>query len=131
MALLIKKTAELDSSANFYTSSLNQHLLVVGLGNPGDRYAQTRHNIGWLCLDAWLRRQTPPGQWETIKKIQSLTFNNQIGSTHIRLLKPQTYMNLSGDAVSRALDYFRLEARTLLVVYDEITIKWGDDRNYD
>lgn len=99
--------------------------LIVGLGNPGKNYERTRHNIGFMCLDLLAE-----SLGVTIKKIK---FESLIAETTYRgekliLLKPQTYMNLSGNAVRKAVDYYDLELRDILVVYDDIDLDYGSLR---
>jgi peptidyl-tRNA hydrolase, PTH1 family len=90
-------------------------LLVVGLGNPGREYANTRHNAGWMVLDELARRHG--GSWKG-------KFNGQIAEIRIdghrvALLKPETYMNESGRSVSAAARFYKVEPDAVLIVHDE------------
>lgn len=96
--------------------------VIVGLGNPGNEYEKTRHNAGFLVLD------------EVSKalgiSIKTKKFNALMGETFVRgekvvFVKPQTYMNLSGDAVMRVMDYYGIEASDLLVVSDDLDLPVG------
>ncbi|MEF3274769.1 MAG: aminoacyl-tRNA hydrolase [Chloroflexus sp.] len=97
--------------------------LIVGLGNPGERYARTRHNIGFRSV-------------ETLAERHGLTFrsqraNSEIAEGYIRgqrvvLVKPQTYMNLSGQAVSALRNWYKIDpARELLIIYDDLDLPFA------
>ncbi len=100
--------------------------LVAGLGNPGEQYAATPHNLGFLVVDCLAARHNIR---VTRKECQALVGQGSIGGKTVLLVKPQTYMNLSGVAVKALLD--REEARSgdapaeLLLVYDELALPWG------
>jgi PTH1 family peptidyl-tRNA hydrolase len=96
-------------------------LLVVGLGNPGREYARNRHNVGWLVVDELARRHD--GSWRA-------KFNGQLAETRIdghkvALLKPETFMNESGRAVRAAVQFFKLEPDSVLVVHDDSDLETG------
>ncbi len=96
--------------------------LVVGLGNPGKRYDGTRHNVGFAVIDSLA---TGPG----VSRFQS-RFDSQVAEWHddaekIWLLKPETYMNLSGRAVRQMLDFYQIAVSDLLVVCDDINLPLG------
>ena len=99
--------------------------LIVGLGNPGKEYAHTRHNIGFDVVDA-LAAQT--GISVTRRDCRSLVGNGTIGNTRVYLLKPMTYMNLSGEAVAAFLRQKPLPLADLLVVADDISLPVGKIR---
>ena len=91
----------------------------VGLGNPGDKYKMHRHNVGFMAVDviAATRRFGP---WQ--KKFRSLVSEGRIGGQRVLLLKPQTYMNDSGDAVQQALKFYKLDEEALTVFHDELDL---------
>ncbi|MGH6947538.1 MAG: aminoacyl-tRNA hydrolase [Kiloniellales bacterium] len=97
-------------------------LLLVGLGNPGRRYAANRHNIGFLVLDEIARRYGF-GPWRT--RFQGEVAEGRIGGARVVALKPQTFMNLSGQSVGEAMRFFKLEPEDVLVVHDEIDLAPG------
>lgn len=99
--------------------------LVVGLGNPGAKYAATRHNVGFMVVDR-LAKQT--GVSITKKQCSALTTIVTIAGEKVCLAKPQTYMNLSGDAVGCLLRYYKLTPCDLLVIYDERDLPLGKIR---
>ena len=96
-------------------------LLVAGLGNPGREYAGNRHNAGWLVVDELARRHD--GAWRT--KFDGKLAEIRIEGHKVALLKPETYMNDSGRAVSAAMRFFKLEPDSLLVVHDESDLESG------
>ena len=96
--------------------------LVVGLGNPGARHAQNRHNIGFMAVDEVVRRHGL-GPWRA--RFQGQVAEGRIGGTKVLALKPQTYMNESGRAVGEALRFYKLEPEAVIVLYDEIDLKPG------
>lgn len=97
--------------------------LVVGLGNPGPRYARTRHNVGAMAVDAWCDSFVPRPSWS--QKWNALTTNVAQGGLRCVVLKPQTFMNRSGHSVVPAAQFHRVPAAQLLVVHDEIDFPSG------
>ena len=93
--------------------------LWVGLGNPGDKYALQRHNVGFMAADiiAAVHGFSP---WT--KKFRSLVAEGRIGPHRVLLLKPQTFMNDSGDAVQQALKFYKLDLDALTVFHDELDL---------
>ena len=96
--------------------------LVVGLGNPGARYANTRHNVGFMVLDRLARRR---GVEITKRQCNALTGLGSITGHKVCLAKPQTFMNLSGEAVACLARFYKVSPRDLLVVYDERDLPVG------
>ena len=94
-------------------------LLLVGLGNPGPKHAQNRHNIGFMAVDEIVRRHGF-GTWRA--RFQGQVSEGRMGSEKILVLKPETYMNESGRAVGEALRFFKLEPDEVFVFYDEIDL---------
>ena len=102
---------------------MEQITLVVGLGNPGSEYAQTRHNAGFWFADALC--EAWGGRFTANRKLRSEQADIRIEDSTVRILKPQTWMNLSGEAVGPALRYFKIPAPAMLVAYDEIDLDLG------
>ena len=96
--------------------------LIVGLGNPGREYAQTRHNAGFWVIDELQKRFNLP-QYTTERK--ALTTNGMIAGRSIILAKPQTYMNLSGESVRALVDYYKVDTNHILVIYDDMDLDVG------
>ncbi|KKW32993.1 MAG: Peptidyl-tRNA hydrolase [Candidatus Uhrbacteria bacterium GW2011_GWA2_53_10] len=98
--------------------------LIVGLGNPGKEYDHTRHNVGFLVLDRLA--ETAGGTWKGKKKWQSEISEIEIkDGVRVRLCKPQTFMNKSGDAVKALAQSEGVRAEDILVVYDEADFPFG------
>lgn len=98
---------------------------IVGLGNPGKKYEHTRHNVGFMVIDELLQRH----QWDLNKK----KFNGKYAMEHVQsekviLLKPQTYMNLSGESIRPLMDYYDIAVEDLLVIYDDLDLPAGKIR---
>jgi len=100
-------------------------LLFVGLGNPGAKYSRNRHNIGFMALDR-IASDHGFGTWRS--KFKGLVSEGRLASERILLLKPGTYMNLSGQSVAAAARFFQLEPDEILVFHDEIDLAPGKCR---
>src|SRR4028118_1013831 len=96
--------------------------LIVGLGNPGAQYTRTRHNAGWFVLDELARRHSIE---VTRKGHDAAVGTGHLGGERVALVKPQTYMNLSGRAVSALLHYHRIGRERLLIVTDDLNLPLG------
>lgn len=97
--------------------------LIVGLGNPGPEYAWSRHNAGWLALDAFVRRE---GLSEPRMKFGGAFWPAvPLEGERVAFLKPFTYMNLSGRSVSEAAKYHDVDPSDILVVFDDVAIPFG------
>jgi PTH1 family peptidyl-tRNA hydrolase len=99
--------------------------LVVFLGNPGPKYAGTRHNAGFLTADAAEKRY---GVSINRSRFKALTASCELGGEKVLFMKPQTYMNLSGDAVQQAVSFYKIPAEHVLVVSDEMSLPVGKIR---
>ena len=96
--------------------------LLVGLGNPGDQYENTRHNVGFMVADELAERHNIPVQR---LKFRALTNTVTIGDRKVLLMKPVTYMNLSGEAVHEAAAFYKIPPEHILVVSDEVALAPG------
>jgi len=97
--------------------------LLVGLGNPGSRYAETRHNVGFMVLERMAARSGVP--FRSQPKLHGLLAELGTGPARLRLLMPQTFMNESGRSIRAALDWYRLVPGQLLVVVDDMDLPFG------
>ena len=116
---LFKKIEKQESSKTPITH------MIVGLGNPGDKYKTTRHNAGFLALDFASKK------WNcsiTNSKFEALTAEAVVGGNRTLLLLPQTFMNLSGNAVGKAAKFYKIEPQNITVVYDDISLDVGKMR---
>ena len=96
--------------------------LIVCLGNPGDQYENTRHNVGFLVADAIGEKLNKPIQR---LKFRALTNTVELGGAKVLLMKPTTYMNLSGDAVHEAVQFYKVPVDRVLVVCDDTALPLG------
>ena len=96
--------------------------LIVGLGNPGEKYENTRHNVGFQVIDELAERQGRPVQR---LKFKALTGLLTIGGERALVMKPVTYMNLSGEAVRPAADFYKLPPERILVISDDVALAAG------
>lgn len=99
--------------------------IIVGLGNPGDEYKFTRHNAGFIMIDKFAEQN---GMEFNKKKFKSLVAEKNINGEKVILLKPQTYMNLSGEAVKEAMSFYKLDVEDLVIIYDDIDLPIGKVR---
>ena len=97
--------------------------LLVGLGNPGQRYAGTRHNVGFMALEAFASREST--RFKAMAKLQGELAEVGVGSNRLRLLMPQTFMNESGRSIRAALDWFDLSSDQVLVLVDDMDLPLG------
>ena len=96
--------------------------IVVFLGNPGPKYAMTRHNAGFITADAFMKKH---GVKIDRLKFHALTGEVKIGTERVFLMKPQTYMNSSGTAVSEAMRFYKVPLEHVLVVSDDVSLDLG------
>lgn len=96
--------------------------LIVGLGNPGPGYARNRHNIGFQCVERFIKRHGLASEKVMFK---ALVIAGQIDSTKVLLARPLTFMNLSGQAVRSLLRWYHIALSDLLVVYDDLDLPLG------
>lgn len=96
--------------------------IIAGLGNPGPKYHNTRHNVGFVSVDELAKKH---GAEIQRLKFRSLTAEISLGSHKILLLKPQTFMNSSGEAVAEAARFYRIPPENILVIFDDISLPPG------
>ena len=105
--------------------SSNFDFLIVGLGNPGRQYETTRHNAGFICIDILAEKY---GIKINKLKFKSLMGEGRIEGKRCLLLKPQTYMNLSGEAVRDVVDFYKIPVENIIVICDDISLDPGKMR---
>jgi len=106
----------------FFKKPAGVSWLVVFLGNPGTRYEGTRHNAGFMAADAMAKAK---GLAINKSRFRALTCTCKIGEESVMLMKPQTYMNLSGEAVAQAVKFYKIEPQHVIVVSDETALPIG------
>jgi peptidyl-tRNA hydrolase, PTH1 family len=105
-------------------------ILIAGLGNPGARYEKTRHNVGFMILDALAKKFDVEFKEDKKKKVQiaeyTMTFEDRTGRTRLLLVKPQTFMNNSGEAIAHLVNFYKLRPDDQVwIVHDDLDIEIG------
>ena len=100
--------------------------LIVGLGNPEEEYGNTRHNMGFDVINKLSKKYNIE---LNKKKFKGLVGTGEIEEKKVVLLKPQTYMNLSGESVRPCLDFYKIDFDNLIVIYDDCDIRSRDNKN--
>ena len=108
-----------------FENSSSYEYLIAGLGNPGKQYEITRHNAGFICLDLFAEKHG--------FKIDRLKFKSLLGEGRIKghrclFLKPQTFMNLSGEAVRDAAEFYKIKPENIIVIFDDVSLDVGNIR---
>lgn len=98
---------------------------VIGLGNPGKKYDQTRHNIGFMVIDELARRH---GFSLNADKFHASYTSEQIAGNRLMLVKPETFMNLSGEAIRPLIEYYKISVEDIVVIYDDLDLPPGKIR---
>ncbi len=124
---LFQKKPDVENSKPIYTLGLQKHVLVVGLGNVGKEYDDTRHNVGFACINALADSQGIDG-WANKKDLKSEIATGNVGNTRVILCKPTTMMNLSGTAVQSVAHFYKIQPSQIVVVHDELDIDFGQIR---
>ncbi len=125
---LFQRRPQVSDPINYVTVGLNKTVLVVGLGNPGAEYDGTRHNIGYLCVDEFVDKNSDMGGWVAKKDLKCHMSTGRMGETRVIAIKPTTFMNLSGEAVQAVSDFYKIHPNQTIVVYDELDINFGQIR---
>ena len=112
----------------FHRSGGGVSWLLVGLGNPGAKYASTRHNMGFLALDGLADRE---GFRFNKLRFRAWTAQWKVGDQQVLVMKPQTYMNLSGESVGEAARFYKIPSDHVLVIYDDVSLPLGKLRIRD
>tara|TARA_B100000927_G_C16453822_1_gene464966 strand:+ start:714 stop:1325 length:612 start_codon:yes stop_codon:yes gene_type:complete len=99
--------------------------LIVGLGNPGKKYQYTRHNIGYMAIENIISAQE---NYKIKNKFNSVIYEAVLDKNRIILVKPETYMNNSGDAVSQIANFYKIDSKDIFVLHDELDIPFGKIR---
>lgn len=128
MGLFTKKPIQTSSSAPLYTVGNQKNLLIVGLGNPGKDYDGTRHNVGFACVEAFVRAHEAFSGWVEKKDLKCQLASAQLGGTRVIVIKPTTFMNLSGEAVQAVQNFYKIPSSDTVIVYDELDLNFGQIR---
>ena len=126
MAFLQKKP-NISTSTPLYTLSSSEACLIIGLGNPGNKYDNTRHNIGFAIVDEFARANNFPA-WSDKKSMGCSITTAPMGNKKVILAKPTTYMNSSGSAARFVMSFYKLRPAQVLATYDELALDFGQLR---
>jgi PTH1 family peptidyl-tRNA hydrolase len=122
---LFQRQPQTSNPLNFALVGLNKTQLLVGLGNPGKEYDDTRHNVGFLCLDHFVSKMSEMGPWIDKKDLKCQMSTGQMGETRVIAIKPTTFMNLSGEAVQAVSHFYKIHPDDTIVIHDELDIDFG------
>jgi PTH1 family peptidyl-tRNA hydrolase len=125
---LFQRTPQAGPSIQYYTLGQHKTVLLVGLGNVGREYEGTRHNAGFLCLDAFVQSREEMNEWTEKKDLKCYLSKGIMGDTLVIAIKPTTLMNLSGAAVQAVCQFYKLHAENIVVIHDELDIPFGQIR---
>jgi len=126
MALFQRKT-QTSTAAPLYTLGLQKSLLIIGLGNVGKKYDGTRHNIGFACIDHLAGKLDFPA-WTSKKDLKCILARQTVSGSRVIIMKPTTYMNLSGEAAQAVQHFYKITNADTVVVHDELAIPFGQIR---
>lgn len=126
MSLFQRKPQESDP-VNYVSIGMNKSLVLVGLGNPGKEYEGTRHNIGFACIDAFAK-SNGFAPWIEKKDLKCLLTSQTMADTRVILVKPTTFMNLSGEAAQAVSAFYKLNPSQITAIHDELDVDFGSIR---
>ena len=115
---LFKQISSTDNTRNTNPISF----IIVGLGNPGEKYSTTRHNAGFMAIDSIAQKY---GTRTDRSRFKALCGECEIAGARVLLVKPQTFMNLSGEAVSEASRFYKIDAKNIIILSDDTTLDCG------
>jgi len=124
MGLFVRK--DTPTISNYFTIGKESAKLIVGLGNVGKQYENTRHNAGFICVDYLVSEQGEA--WKEKKSLKCHVAEVRMGEKRVLFIKPTTLMNLSGDAVLAVKQFYKLKNSDILVVHDELDLPYGSLR---
>ena len=124
----LQKRPQVALPINYYTVGQNSTILLIGLGNPEEKYNGTRHNIGFDCLDYFVEKNDEMSSWVNKKDLKCLLSSGRINDSQVIAIKPTTYMNLSGESVALTLSYYKAQLTHTIVIHDELDIEFGSIR---
>jgi PTH1 family peptidyl-tRNA hydrolase len=124
----LQKRPQVALPINYITVGQNSVLMLIGLGNPEPQYNSTRHNVGFECLDFLVNKNEEMSDWVQKKDLKCYFSSGRFGDSMVIAIKPTTFMNLSGDSVALASSYYKVQLDHLVVIHDELDIKFGKIR---
>ncbi len=124
----LQQRPQTSDPTNYYTVGMNKTILLVGLGNPGKEYEDTRHNAGFLCIDEFVDKTDGMEDWIQKKDLKCLLSTGRIGENRVIAIKPTTFMNLSGEAVQAVINFYKINPASVAAIHDELDIDFGQIR---
>lgn len=121
---LFQQRPQVADPITYTSSSLHKTVMIVGLGNPGPEYDLTRHNVGFACVDEFAR-QNSFADWTNKKDLKCHLSSHQFNDTRCILVKPTTFMNLSGEAVQAVSYFYKIHPQNIAVIHDELDVDFG------
>ncbi len=115
-----------DFYLKIYTTNMTK--LIVGLGNPDEKYQNTRHNVGFMFLD-YLAKKIDANDFAEDKKSNALVSKSKIEKTSVVLAKPLSYVNKSGEVISKLAKFYKIKPADIIVVQDDLDIEFGSFKN--
>ncbi len=123
----LQRRPQVSDPVNYFSLGLNKTILIVGLGNVGAEYHNTRHNIGFASVEAFVKA-SDLGNWTEKKDLKCQLASGQLGETRVIAIKPTTFMNLSGEAVQAVTHFYKIPTQHIVVVHDELDVTFGNIR---
>lgn len=127
MGLFAKQPIRLSQDLPYTITLATKIKMIIGLGNPGSEYDLTRHNIGFMVLDHFAENNNF-GKWQISKKFKASICETNLGDTKVILLKPNTFMNLSGESAQLVAHFYDMASDQIIAVHDELSIPFGQIR---
>lgn len=124
----LQKRPQVSDPTMYYSVGLNKTVILVGLGNPGKDYDLTRHNVGFLCLDSFVKQTDEMAEWMQKKDLKALVSSGRLGDKQVIVMKPTTFMNISGEAVQSVAHFYNIMPADIVVIHDELDIDFGQIR---
>ncbi len=124
----LQKRPQVSNPSLFYTVGLNKTILIAGLGNPGNEYVLTRHNIGYRSVEEFTKATEEFGGWVVKSDLKCQLNTAQLGDKRVIVIKPLTFMNDSGQALSLVTNFYKIDTQSILIVHDDLDISFGQIR---
>lgn len=124
----LSKRPQVTLPVNYFTTGQSSTVIIAGLGNPEPQFEQTRHNIGFKVVDHFISKHEEMSPWVEKKDLKCHFSSGRIGDVQVIAIKPQTYMNLSGESLALVKNFYKTELKHIAVIHDELDIKFGDIR---
>ncbi len=124
---LFQKRFDAGKNAALYTIGKNNTVLIIGLGNVGSEYDGTRHNAGFAAVDRFVQ-DNDLAAWIEKKDLKCHLSSGQLGDTRVIVIKPTTFMNLSGEAAQAVTHFYKVQPDRIIAVYDELDVPFGQIR---